>query len=110
MLSASSPAETPQIHETPEQAADKVVMEPVTTRVYLSMCREHTPLAHWLQVVSECAFGAEGRLWVTTQEGRARVVPHGASCGDCETERPEQHFPADAEPDFQRLRPRRGAG
>ena len=53
-------AETPQsrgIDKIAEEATDHIVAEPVMARVDRSMGREHTPLAHRLQVVWESAFG-----------------------------------------------------
>jgi hypothetical protein len=98
--------ETPQsreIDKIPEQAADQVVVEPVMTRVDRSMGREHTPLPHRLQVIGKRAFGARSRLRVTAQESQReqrRIALIEVVGGDFETERPKEHFPADAEHDF----------
>ena len=105
-------AETPQsrgIDKVSEEAADQIVIEPVMARVDRSMGREHTPLAHRLQVVRECALGAGGRLRIAPQEGereQRRMALIQVIGGDLETERTEEHFPADAEDDFL-LKPQR---
>ena len=78
---------------------------------------EHAAIAHRLQIVGKCAFGTGSRLWIAAQEREGeqrRMAFVEVIGGDLKTERPEQHFAADAEDNFllepQRLRPRRTAG